>query len=168
MTDGNPSAWVDEPQHADHDSDSSFERDVQIFVLEKLRACQSVTLTCPSLTTQFLDEHVDIYGPLGRWNAAAYIGVAQTIRPILRKAFGDEPDDVQLSLDLPEEKLLQDRYSVPGAGGDGEPAYVPRHMLTKEQMESVVLRHRALSRHHARHADALESWWYRNNSEATQ
>jgi len=145
-------------------SEMDFERDVQRFVMEKVQGSPDSTVTCPSLTTMFLDEHVEQYGALGRWNVAAYIGVAQTIRPILRRQFGGDVEHQQIGLDLPETKLLQDRYSVPGAAGDGEPAYVPRHMLTEAQMKTIVTRDRTISAHYARRADALESWWYRNHS----
>lgn len=147
-------------------SEIDFEQDVQRFVMHRLQNDPDSTVTCPSLTTQFLDEHVETYGPLGRWNVAAYIGVAQTIRPILRRQFGGEVQDQQIDLDLPETKLLQDRYSVPGAAGEGEAAYVPRHMLTENQMKLIVSRDRTISAHYARRADALESWWYRNNGGA--
>lgn len=142
--------------------ETAFEHDVRGFVLHALQDADAI-VTCPSLTSQFLDARIDRYGPLGGWNVAAYIGVAQLIRGILRKNVDPEPD--QVKLDLPEEHLLQDRYSVPGVGEDGEPAYVPRHKLTKEMMEAIVKRDRALSVHYARRADALESWWHRTFGE---
>lgn len=169
MTDDTRSDWP-APAFDDAHVDSTemdFERDVQRFVMEKVQSNPDSTVTCPSLTTMFLDEHVDQYGPLGRWNVAAYIGVAQTIRPILRRQFGGDVHDQQIDLDLPETKLLQDRYSVQGAAGDGEPAYVPRHMLTEGQMRLIVSRDRTISAHYARRADALESWWYRNHAAAS-
>ena len=147
----------------EHDLEQACKR----FLHDKLNGDTDSIVTCPSLTVMFLDEHTDEYGPLGGWNVAAYIGVAQTMRPLLRKYFPDAPDDTQIDLDLPETKLLQERYSVPGAGGDGDAAYVPRHKLTKEWMERVVRRDRAISVHYARRADALESWWYRNNQGST-
>lgn len=148
-------------------NESELEEACKRFLHDKLNGDTDSIVTCPSLTAMFLDEHVAEYGPLGGWNVAAYIGVAQKIRPLLRKHFGEEPGDTQINLDLPETKLLQDRYSVPGAGGDGDAAYVPRHKLTKEWMERVVSRDRAISAHYARRADALESWWYRNNQGST-
>lgn len=144
-----------------HVSESEFEHDVKDFVLRKLQEDSDAIVTCPSLTTTFLDEFTERYGPLGRWNVAAYIGVAQTIRPLLRKNGDPSPD--QIDLDLPETALLQKRYGVPGAAGEGESAYVPRHKLTKEQMQLVVGRYRTMSIHYARCADALESWWHRQS-----
>ena len=141
---------------------SGFDHDVREFVHTRV-ADPDRTLTCQGLTTEFLDMFEAVYGPLGGWRAAAYMGVAQTIRPILRRAHPD-PEDDPAQLDLPETALLQDRYSVPGAGMDGEPAYVPRPRLTLEQMELVVARDRAMSVHYARRADALESWWHRHNA----
>lgn len=156
------SGELDYPQIAE----TKFEQDVRAFVLNKIETDKDSIITCPSLAAQFLDVHVDVYGELGGWNVAAYIGVAQTIRPLLRKTYQPDPDEVQIDLDLPEAKLLQDRYSVPGAGNDGESAYVPRHRLTQSQMQTIVGRDRAISAHFARRADALESWWHRNNAEA--
>ena len=142
-------------------SRDEFDADVKRFVLQIIESEHDAIFTCPDLTTRFIDSFVEDYGPLGGWNSAAYIGVAQTIRPLLRKRFEQDPD--QTELDLPEVKLLQERYSVPGAGTDREPAYVPRHKLTREMMQAVVDRDRAISQHFARRADALESWWYRHN-----
>jgi hypothetical protein len=153
---------VDRPRNSGELEDA-----VRLFLHDKLNGDTDSIVTCQSLSAMFLDEHVSAYGPLGGWNVAAYIGVAQTIRPMLRKHYGEEPDDTQIDLNLPEVKLLQDRYSVPCAGPDGEAAYVPRHKLTKDWMEKVVARDRAISTHYARRADALESWWYRNNQGST-
>jgi hypothetical protein len=144
-----------------HVTENEFVHDVKEFVLRKLQEDSEATITSTSLTLAFLDEFTDRYGPLGRWNVAAYIGVGQTIRPLLRKNGDPSPD--QIDLDLPETALLQKRYGVPGAAGEGESAYVPRHKLTKEQMQLVVGRYRAMSIHYARCADALESWWHRQS-----
>lgn len=143
-------------------SESRFEQDVRGFVLRKLGDDDDKTVTCQSLTIEFLERFIEQYGPLGGWRVAAYTGVAQTIRPILRKADDPHEGPTQTEMDLPETALLQKKYSVLGAGEDGEAAYVPRHKLTKEQMELVVTRFRTVSVHCQRKADALESWWHRN------
>lgn len=165
MNDGSVRQWTEESA-ADSAplADSAFEQDVREFVLAKIRD-PNASYTAPSVTTQFLDKFTDEYGPLGRWRTAAYIGVIQTVRPILRK--NADPALHETQMELPELKLLQDRYSVPGAGVDGEPAYVPRHALTQKQMEAVCRRDRAISGHYARRADALESWWHRHNAGET-
>jgi hypothetical protein len=97
---------------------------------------------------------------------AAYLGIQQIVRPLARKHFPEDlPEDMQVELDLPEEALLQDRYSVPcGKDEEGkvEFKYVPRHRLTKTDVVLICERDRKLARHYSRRADALESWFYRS------
>lgn len=122
--------------------------------------------TAASLSTAFIDAQFATEWPVAPddMKQAIYAGVQQVVRPLCRYAHKDEPtDDTQIDLDLPEEDLLQDRYSVP-CGRDEQGLifkYVPRHRLSADDVKVICARHRALSRHHARCADALESWFHR-------
>ena len=123
--------------------------------------------TASSLTTAFMDAH------LGRdWPEAPedmrtglFIGIQQIVRPLARQSVPE--DDKQIDMDLPEDQLVQERYSVPaGKDADGNQVfkYVPRHRLTEDDVRAVCERDRKLSAHFARRADALESWFYRSRS----
>jgi hypothetical protein len=122
--------------------------------------------TAESLSTAFIDSQLG-----GNWpqtpddmKQALYIGVQQIVRPLCRSAGNEDVDDPNLDLDLPEEALLQERYSVPtgrDASGAATCKYVPRHLLSLADVRAICNRDRKLSRHYARRADALESWYHR-------
>lgn len=106
-------------------------------------------------------EWMDV-GPTQR--SAEYGGVIQIVRPLLRTLVPEDPqpDDSQLAMELPEDKLLQNRYSVRGEGNDNY--YVKREEMTEDEMMQVTNRFRKLSVHYDRHAKALESWWHREHT----
>ena len=122
--------------------------------------------TAASLTTAFIDAHVGNEWPSipDDMKQALFVGVQQIVRPIARRSGSEDIDHQQMTMDLPEEKLLQERYSVPGerdAEGNIVFSYVPRHRLTEGDVRAIVARDRKISRLYARRADALESWFYR-------
>lgn len=124
--------------------------------------------TAESLTTAFIDAQLGSDWPEAPddMKAALYIGIQQIVRPIARRSTKDD-EDPNLDLDLPEEKLLQDRYSIPcGKDHYGKTVfkYVPRHRLTAADVKTRCNLDRQMSRHFARRADALESWFYRFQS----
>jgi hypothetical protein len=133
-------------------------------------ADRDAIFTASSLTTAFIDAQFTREWPLAPddMKQALFVGVQQVVRPLCRRTVRDE-DETQIDLSLPEEQLLQDRYSVP-AGRDecGVPVfkYVPRHRLNETDVKSICARDRMLSQHYARRADALESWFYRARSSA--
>ena len=95
---------------------------------------------------------------------AAYMGIAQVARAILRVNHDREYDPEQIaqhSLDLPESMLLNGGYSVLRKS---DPVYVPRLRMTREDMEYVCAKFDALSAHFARHARALRADWERRNA----
>lgn len=124
--------------------------------------------TAASLTTAFIDAQCGSVWPQAPddMRQALFVGVQQIVRPLCRREHNDDPDDSQINLDLPEEALLQDRYSVPFKAEDGtEFKYVPRHRLSATDVAAVCERDRKLSRLYARRADALESWFFRVNAQ---
>lgn len=127
--------------------------------------------TAASLTTEFIDSQLGREWPLvpDDMKQALFVGVQQIVRPIARRSGSEELNIQQLHIDLPEEQLLQDRYSVPGerdAEGNITFSYVPRHLLTEGDVRAICDRDRKLSRLYARRADALESWFYRSRESA--
>ena len=131
---------------------------------------QDAIFTAASLTTAFIDLEFE-----QEWSQAPddmrqaiFVGVQQIVRPLCRRHTRDD-EDPNLVLDLPEEQLLQDRYSVPaGKGPDGAQVfkYVPRHLLSESDVAAVCARDRQLSRLYAKRADALESWFFRKRDAA--
>ena len=126
--------------------------------------------TAESLTTSFIDSQLSREWPQmpDDMKQALYIGVQQIVRPLCRRAMKDDVS-ANMELDLPEEALLQDRYSVPtgrDAHGEATFKYVPRHRLSLTDACLICDRDRRISRHYARRADALESWYYRAQSGA--
>ena len=131
-------------------------------------ADKDAIFTAASLTTAFIDAKFK-----GDWpdapddlKQATFIGIQQIVRPLARHSANDDVDESQIHLDLPEEQLLQDRYSVPSGRDESGPLfkYVPRHLLTRADVDAICARDRKLSRLYARRADALESWFHRQRS----
>jgi hypothetical protein len=127
---------------------------------------RDAVFTAASLTTAFIDREMGTEWPTAPddMKQAVFIGVQQIVRPLLRRYHDEETDETQINLDLPEEDLLQDRYSVPsGRNKHGETIfkYVPRHRLCEADVKAICDRKRKLSRLMARQADALESWFFR-------
>jgi hypothetical protein len=139
--------------------------DVKAFV-ESVAASPLSIFTSQSLSHAFLEqknadgEWLEVQG---EQRNAEYLGVQQIVRDALRGKYDaeGEPDEGQLSIDLPEEYLLQARYSV---GRRGEEKYVPRALLTAYQVEQIATRLEQLSVHYARHAQALRAAWHREHS----
>lgn len=130
-----------------------------------LIADREAIFTAESITTAFIDAHIGADWPQAPadMKAAVYIGVQQIVRPLLRRSTRDD-EQTQINLDLPEESLLQDRYSIPAgndATGQAVFKYVPRHLLTAEDVRLRCALDRKLSEHYARRARALESWFNR-------
>lgn len=125
-------------------------------------ADKNAIFTAESLTTAFIDKQLASEWPAcpDDMKQALYIGIQQVVRPLCRHNAQDDIDEQKL-LDLPEESLLQDRYSVPVKNGEQIYKYVPRHLLTEEDVVLICARDRKLSERYARRADALESWFYR-------
>lgn len=127
-------------------------------------ADRDAIFTAESLSTAFIDSQMKADWPAtpDDMKQAIYIGVQQIVRPLCRHAQKEDAEP-NYDLDLPEEALLQDRYSVP-CGKDDEGTifkYVPRHRLSANDVKQICELHRKKSRHHARVADALESWFHR-------
>lgn len=125
---------------------------------------QQVLISAPFVARQIVRgfPHAHILHP-EEWTAA-YIGVAQIVRELLRKRHEDEYDAescAQINLDLPESSMLNAAYSVMR---NDEPFYVPRDQLTREDMEYVCSRFDRLSGYYAKHSRALRSEWERRNS----
>ena len=144
----------------------SINSQVERFVTEFLKTKPEV-VTAGSISTMFIDQKVaDEWGPIhDDAKQGCYLGIQQIVRPLLRHLdeVAEKIESGQLDLDLPEEMYLQDMYSMACVGID---AYVAREALTREQMEAIVARDRKLSKHFAKRADALESWWHRANPQA--
>lgn len=73
MTDDTRGEWT-APAFDDahvNSTEMDFERDVQRFVMEKVQSNPDSTVTCPSLTTMFLDEHIAIRPGFARNEVAA-------------------------------------------------------------------------------------------------
>lgn len=138
---------------------------------EPIMADKDAIFTAASLTTAFIDAQLGKDWPdtPDDMKQALFIGVQQIVRPIARKGGHEDLDESQITLDLPEEALLQDRYSVPqGRDESGQTVfkYVPRHRMTEDDVRAVCERDRKLSRLYAKRADALESWFYRAQGRA--
>lgn len=96
---------------------------------------------------------------------ASYIGVAQVARDVLRNRHNAEwsardAESKTMRLDLPEESLLNDAYSVQRSG---EYVYVDREAMTREDMEYVCAKFLALSQHFDLAARAVRADWMRRN-----
>lgn len=140
---------------------------VREFVVARIESGAERRLTAPGLTDAFMRDRVD----LGAWVAvpddqlaAQYIGLTQVVREKLRLIVPDrpeprdEPDQMPL---IPENKLLNEYYSVKGEGDDEH--YVRRSDLSEDEMRQITKRFRALSVHYNRHAKALEADWHRTH-----
>jgi hypothetical protein len=103
-----------------------------------------------------------------------YGGVIQSVREALRHLYPAGEEDAtseQAMLDLPEESLLQGRYSVPERDDNGDvqrdsdgrwlPVYKTVSQMSSEDITWRIRSFRKLGQRYLRHADALEAGWNR-------
>lgn len=142
---------------------SSLNAVVQRFIGD-LQSTGALPISAPYVAGEILAGFVH-YGLMDEVErSAAYMGIAQVAREVLRKHHAQQysPESAaQDDLALPEASLLNRAYSVMR---NDEPVYVPREMMERADMEYVCRKFDALAGYYARASRALRADWERRNA----
>jgi len=146
-------------------AESSLNAVVQQFIGD-LQSAGALPISAPYVAAEILAGfmHYDLMDEIER--SAAYMGIAQVARDVLRRHHKQQYDPenaAQVDLALPEAQLLNGSYSVMR---NDEPFYVPRVMMERDDMEYVCRKFDALSGHYARASRALRADFERRTASA--